>query len=89
MSTHNPAMITWICEGCNTQWPCDTRRLQLMATYVGSMPALVQFMTANMLVAMNDHPAVPCGVVYRRFLGWIRNVAPRFEQPTEANHAHP
>ncbi len=73
MSAHVPQRLTWLCAGCGDDWPCRTRRRQLLAEYTGAPVSLGLLMASALVDAMADLPAEPAGELYERFLGWVRS----------------
>lgn len=63
----------WICGGCGLDWPCQTRRSELIAEYQGARVSLTAFLAACFVDAAGDMPEVPAGDLYQQFLGWIRS----------------
>ncbi|MFV2127536.1 hypothetical protein ACFHWS_23810 [Micromonospora sp. LOL_013] len=69
MTLHRPVRPTWMCAGCGLPWPCQTRRLELLAEYAGAVVSLSVYMAACLLDAMADLPDYRCGYLYSRFIG--------------------
>src|SRR6266508_3181610 len=72
VSAHLPARPTWTCTGCGVDWPCPTRRAQLAAEFAEAPVSLGVYLGACLADAAGDLPAVPAGVLYHRFLAWLR-----------------
>jgi hypothetical protein len=72
MTAHNPIRPGWSCRGCGDDWPCPSRRQQLQAEYVDARVSLTLYLAACMVDAAFDLPIAPAGVLYDRFLGWVR-----------------
>jgi hypothetical protein len=72
-----------MCAGCGRNWPCHTRRAQLLAEFDGAPVSLGLLMGAQFAQAAHDLPVEPAGALYARFLGWIRHQPPR-----AANRGH-
>ena len=73
MSIHLAARPSWRCRTCDDEWPCGTRRTQLLAEYGTTSVSLVLFLSACLLDAIGDLPNWPAGMLYWRFLGWLRD----------------
>ncbi|MEH0846176.1 hypothetical protein V6U81_27735 [Micromonospora sp. CPCC 205711] len=76
MTTHGPVMPTWSCGGCGLPWPCPIRRRELRAEYTDAPVSLALYLGAYLVQATEDMPWTPAGVLYRRFLGWVRAADP-------------
>ncbi len=72
VTCHNPRPPSWDCMGCGDDWPCPTRRRELVAE-LGDNPwnPLFVAMAGNFLRAVQDMRATPAGMLYDRFLGWV------------------
>lgn len=73
MSVHIPLRPAWSCAGCSLPWPCPTRRDQLVAEYATDTLPLALYLAACLVDAAYDLPHAPAGVLYQRFLGWLRD----------------
>ena len=71
MTVHNPIRPSWICGGCGREWPCETRRRELLAEYWNTSASLGIYMAAQFSDARVELPRTPPGVLYHRFLGWL------------------
>ena len=74
-STHEPGRPSWRCLACGADWPCPTRRAELVADSGGSRVALALRMARYFSEAVDDRPDVSVEVLYDRLLAWVR--APR------------
>ncbi|SCF32096.1 hypothetical protein GA0070216_109204 [Micromonospora matsumotoense] len=72
MTTHLPLTPDWTCGGCNTEWPCHTRRQELRAEYDRAPVSLALYLAAQFVDAAQDLTHVPAGNLHYRFLGWMR-----------------
>jgi len=72
MTEHAAVRPTWTCTGCASAWPCQTRRQQLTAEYDGAVVALSLYMVICFVEVSADLPHATVGVLYQRFLGWVR-----------------
>ncbi len=72
MTEHAAVRPSWTCTGCASAWPCHTRRQQLTAEYDGAVVALSLYMVICFVEASADLPHATVGVLYQRFLGWVR-----------------
>ncbi|SDY23585.1 hypothetical protein SAMN05444365_1011152 [Micromonospora pattaloongensis] len=70
MSEHNPVPADWTCAGCGGQWPCRTRKRQLLAEFDGAPVSLTIYLGAYFVDAAPDLPDVPAGDLHARFVGW-------------------
>lgn len=77
-SLHVPIRPGWTCAGCGRNWPCHTRRAQLLAEFDRATVSLGLLMGAHFAQAAQDLPVAPAGELYTRFLGWVRR-APRYD----------
>ncbi|MGV9977727.1 hypothetical protein ACWDUH_08600 [Micromonospora wenchangensis] len=77
MTSHGPVLPVWTCAGCNSPWPCPTRRRELLAEYDRAPASLALYMGAHLVSATHDIGWAPAGALHRRFLGWL----PRTNQP--------
>ena len=73
MSVHIPLRPQWRCAGCSRAWPCATRQDQLVAEYSADTLPLALYLAACLVDAAYDLPETPAGVLYQRFLGWLRD----------------
>jgi hypothetical protein len=69
---HQPSGATWTCEGCGAFWPCEPAQAQLVADLRGDRVVLALYMASTFLRATRDMPETPTGILYGRFLGWVR-----------------
>lgn len=74
MTAHSPRRPVWTCDGCSQDWPCPTARKELLAAYDGAMVSLALVLSARLVDAAYDLPAVPAGVLHARMVGWLRQV---------------
>jgi hypothetical protein len=58
------------CAVCATDWPCRTRRRQLVAEYAHDPIALRVFMFALAIDALDELDLSP-EALYERFLAWV------------------
>jgi hypothetical protein len=70
--SHYPIRRTWRCTGCDRDWPCDTRRQQLVREYADAPTSLTLLMAAAFVEASADLAELTAGDLYHRFLSWIR-----------------
>jgi hypothetical protein len=75
---HLPARPAWTCVVCGDDYPCATRRAQLLADFDGAAVQLAVFMSLEYLQAATDLSTVAAQVLHARFF-WYR-----YRQP-EAN----
>ncbi|RGC68946.1 hypothetical protein C5N14_10355 [Micromonospora sp. MW-13] len=75
---HLPVRPIWLCRVCAGPWPCSPARLRLRHEYADSPVTLAVYLAGLMLEAgdqltrLHPYTAPPAGVLYRRFLGWLR-----------------
>ncbi|PWR04859.1 hypothetical protein DKT68_29990 [Micromonospora acroterricola] len=72
MTAHRPVLPAWTCGGCGSDWPCPTRRRELVAEYDRASVSLALYLAAQLVDATRDLAQVPAGSLHQRFLGWIR-----------------
>ncbi|MET8308489.1 flavin reductase [Micromonospora sp. NPDC005173] len=72
MTAHRPVPQAWTCGGCGSDWPCQTRRRELVAEYDRAPVSLALYLAAQLVDATRDLAHVPAGYLHHRFLGWIR-----------------
>jgi hypothetical protein len=72
MTVHMPLRPLWSCAGCGDRWPCGPRQRQLRAEYSGTSVSLAMYLAACMVDAAHDLPHASAGLLYDRFLGWMR-----------------
>ncbi|MEV0457891.1 flavin reductase [Catellatospora methionotrophica] len=77
MSMHLPIRPDWMCAACGLQWPCPTRKRQLVAAYDGAHVSMILYLSGFFIEACEDMPLAASGALHRRFLGW------RSEPPAE------
>lgn len=85
MSLHEPIRPDWTCAACGGQWPCLTRKRQLLGHYHGAYVSLAVYLTGFFIEACQDLPGWPAGALYHRFLAWPAHMpeqAWREEAPT-------
>ncbi len=73
MTEHNPLRPDWTCTWCLGEWPCHTRRRELLAEYDGTLVSLSIYLAGQFVRAAADLDYVPAGWLHNRFLGWIRH----------------
>jgi hypothetical protein len=76
MTTHSPMAPAWTCRGCGQDWPCGTRRRQLLAEYGEARVALSIYLGGIFVDAATDLRHVPAGWLHNRFVGWARESRP-------------
>ncbi|GII20793.1 flavin reductase [Planosporangium mesophilum] len=69
---HVPMRPAWTCAGCGADWPCRTKRVQLLAEYERARVSLGLLMSAYFVDAAEDLSSHASGLLYTRFLGWTR-----------------
>ena len=72
MSSHQPFGPSWLCRGCGADWPCDTRKRELLAEFDGARVSLGLYLAGTFVVAVTDLGLLPAQQVYARFMGWAR-----------------
>jgi len=72
MSNHVPVRPDWICGGCGADWPCLTRRAELVAEYAGAPVSLALYLGGCLVTASRDLPLRRAGALHHRFVGWTR-----------------
>jgi hypothetical protein len=69
MTTHRPIAPAWTCGGCGVDWPCRTRRRELLAEYDRAPVSLALYLAAQLVDAAQDLAHVPAGHLHHRFMG--------------------
>ncbi|MBO4210340.1 flavin reductase [Micromonospora echinofusca] len=72
MSVHHPIAPSWICRGCGDEWPCPTRRRELLAEYHRARVSLAVYLAGKLVEAAADLTHVPAGRLHARIVGWTR-----------------
>ncbi|MBT8228240.1 MAG: flavin reductase [Dactylosporangium sp.] len=72
---HRAVRPAWTCGGCGLDWPCPTRRQELVAEYAGAGVSLMLYLAACFVDACQDMPAAIAGNLYGRFLLWPHTAA--------------
>jgi hypothetical protein len=72
MTAHHPVAPGWSCGGCGAEWPCDTRRRELLAEYDSAPVSLGLYLGDHLIDAAQDLADIPAGYLHFRFLGWLR-----------------
>ena len=73
MSLHEPSRPSWRCAACQDEWPCGSRRRELLCEFGPSKVRLALHMAPYFEEAVGDSPRTPISVLYGRFLGWVRS----------------
>jgi hypothetical protein len=76
MTTHIPARPSWACRACGQEWPCHTRRQQLLAEFDRSTVSLALYLSGCHVEALRDLPNEPAAALHLRFVGWVRRARP-------------
>lgn len=69
---HQPSGAKWTCGDCGGFWPCEAARARLKTEFAGDRVVLCLYLASSFARASGDMPAMPAGVLYDRFLGWVR-----------------
>jgi hypothetical protein len=69
---HLPACPVWTCVVCGDDYPCATRRAQLLEEFCGASVQFAMFMSIDFIDAVADLPDVPPGELHTRFF-WFRD----------------
>ena len=72
MSGHNPSSPDWTCQGCASEWPCHTRRRQLLDEYGDARVALAVYLGGCLVAAEGDLTHLSADRLHDRFVGWTR-----------------
>ena len=72
---HLPTRPAWTCVVCGDDYPCATRRAQLLADFDGAFVQLAVFMSLDYLEATTDLSTVAAQVLHARFF-WYRYKQP-------------
>jgi hypothetical protein len=72
VNVHAPMRPNWACTGCGAQWPCRTRRKQLLAEFDRAPVSLALFMGRYFMDAAQDLRTEVAYVLYQRFMGWLK-----------------
>lgn len=76
MKLHTPLQPTWKCAGCGREWPCLTKRAQLLAEFRGASVSLSLLMGSHFVRASADLYEVSAGALRARFVGWLEGDTP-------------
>jgi hypothetical protein len=76
MRGHDPSIPGWTCANCGTDWPCPTRRAELLTEYAHAPLSLAIYLGAQYVAAVPDLPHLPAEGLHLRFLGWARRRRP-------------
>lgn len=76
MTIHSPVTPAWNCRGCGQDWPCRSRRRQLIAEYGEARLALAAYLGRFLVCAAVDLRHVPAGWLHNRFVGWAGETPP-------------
>ena len=76
-ASHEPSRPSWRCAACGHDWPCRSRREELLGENTGGVVPLALLMASYYEQAVRDHPSVMASTLYARFLGWVRHHHPR------------
>jgi hypothetical protein len=68
---HGPYRPQWICEPCDTPWPCDTARVGLREMYASDPVGLATHMNLLLPYVAREAPA-PAEELHERFLAWTK-----------------
>lgn len=69
---HQPNGTTWQCGDCGGFWPCEGARDRLAKEFDQDRVVLCLYLASSFTRACGDMPAIPAGILYDRFLGWVR-----------------
>lgn len=72
MSSHQPFGPFWLCRGCGAEWPCGTRKRELIAEFDSAEVSLSLYLAGHFIAAVADLGRLPAEQVYARFMGWVR-----------------
>jgi hypothetical protein len=68
---HHPMRPGWFCDTCSAEWPCVPARERILHTWTSFGRALT--MSAYFEQASQDLGNTPAKLLWRRFLGWVRD----------------
>ncbi|MGW3605559.1 flavin reductase [Micromonospora sp. NPDC005161] len=72
MTPHHAVKPAWTCGDCAGEWPCQSRRRELLAEYDKAPVSLALYLAAQFVDATQDLASVPAGHLHHRFLSWTR-----------------
>ncbi|SDY93687.1 hypothetical protein SAMN05444365_104222 [Micromonospora pattaloongensis] len=67
---HAPSRPDWACTVCGDEWPCPTRKRQLVELFGGNVRALVGYLRPYLVVANTELGRLSTRQVVERFIGW-------------------
>lgn len=67
---HAPSRPDWSCTACGDEWPCPTRKRQLVELFPGNVRGLVGYMTPYLVDANVELSHLSTTQVTERFVGW-------------------
>jgi hypothetical protein len=76
---HQPMRPTWDCDTCGAEWPCAPAREHVLTSWTLFARGLT--MHAYFEEACQELEHAPAKLMWRRFLGWIRD-----DQPDSKGH---
>lgn len=71
MTAHSPMAQSWICLGCGSPWPCESRKRQFLAQYSDAPVSLSLLLGSALIEALQDLRDFQAGELYDQFIGWV------------------
>ncbi|MCW3840201.1 hypothetical protein ONA70_08840 [Micromonospora yasonensis] len=68
---HTPVTPDWTCGSCGHDWPCATKRSQLLDEYRADRASLSVYLGSCLAAATNDLRSAPTALLRDRFIGWV------------------
>lgn len=68
---HAPVTPDWTCGSCGEDWPCVTKRRQLLDEYQVDRASLSVYLGSCLAAATQDLRAAPDTSLQDRFIGWV------------------
>ncbi|GHJ17662.1 MULTISPECIES: hypothetical protein [unclassified Micromonospora] len=68
---HVPVTPDWTCGSCGEDWPCATKRRNLLIEYQVDRASLSVYLGSCLAAATHDLRAAPVTALQDRFIGWV------------------
>ncbi|WP_431935664.1 hypothetical protein [Micromonospora sp. RP3T] len=68
---HVPETPDWTCGSCGEDWPCATKRRNLLIEYQVDRASLSVYLGSCLAAATHDLRTAPVTALQDRFIGWV------------------
>ncbi|WFE38323.1 hypothetical protein [Micromonospora sp. WMMD998] len=68
---HVPVTPDWTCGSCGDDWPCATKRQDLLIEYQVDRASLSVYLGSCLAAATQDLRSAPVTALQDRFIGWV------------------